>query len=220
METNKHVRLDREHGYQTSRDYARLFEIMKTQAVVCFINYSSDFECRDVACTNYSDGLHQVNSRGVGYVYAEVEDLFVSQCKKADLEFIEPSPPKPALRMVTSAACYAVIYPALRNVALAHGYALAIHGSMIRDFDLIAVPWTDQARDPVELIRALKAECAGVFNHSDFDELIPDGTPTTKPHGRKAWSIHLTNDGAFGPYLDIAVMPRVVETASVEEPQK
>jgi len=51
----------------------------------------------------------------------------------------ETSPPIPA----ASAAFYAVVYPTLRDVAKLHGYALAIHGTMTRDFDLVAIPWTE-----------------------------------------------------------------------------
>ena len=111
------------------------------------------------------------------------------------------------LPLTTSPACYAVLYPALQEVANAHGYALAIHGSMARDFDLVAVPWQEPASEPLQLILALKEVCGGVFTHADFDDLVEEHKPTEKPHGRLAWSIHLTNDGMFGPYLDVSVMP-------------
>lgn len=111
--------------------------------------------------------------------------------------------------MIASAACYAALYPALVKVAREHGYALAIHGSMTRDFDLIAVPWMDNASEAIVLIRAIKDACAGVFSHADVDHLIPNGNPGKKPHGRIAYSIHLTNAGCYGPYLDISVMPRL-----------
>ena len=109
---------------------------------------------------------------------------------------------------ITSAACYAALYQQLALVARDHGYALTIHGSMTRDFDLVAVPWVETASDDLMLITAIKKLCGGVFHAEGWDDLDPTGNPTKKPHGRKSWSIHLTNDGMYGPYLDISVMPR------------
>lgn len=103
---------------------------------------------------------------------------------------------------------YAVLAPVLAEVARAHGYALAVHGTLQRDMDFVAVPWTEEASEPLPMVLAMKEACSAVFTHPDWDDLIPDGNPTDKPHGRKAWSLHLTNKGAKGPYIDISVMPR------------
>ncbi len=40
------------------------------------------------------------------------------------------------------------IYPQLVEEARRHGYALAPHGSLQRDLDLIAVPWSEEAAAP------------------------------------------------------------------------
>jgi hypothetical protein len=45
---------------------------------------------------------------------------------------------KPANRAPIYAAC---CYPDLAEITRKHGYALAVHGSLARDFDLIAIPW-------------------------------------------------------------------------------
>lgn len=115
----------------------------------------------------------------------------------------------PIPKMTAPPPCYAVIYQTLVPIAREHGYALAIHGSMVRDCDLIAVPWTEEAKDPADLILAFKKVVTGVFTKHDFDHI---GTVQfhgmAKPHGRVAWSIHLTEEGMFGPYLDISVMKR------------
>lgn len=112
-------------------------------------------------------------------------------------------------RFIASPACYAVLYPALVAVARSKGYALSVHGSMTRDFDLIAVPWVPEAAEAEELIMALKAECGGVFTTVYMDEICSTTKQATaKPHGRRCWSIHLTEQGAAGPYLDISVMPK------------
>lgn len=103
---------------------------------------------------------------------------------------------------------YAVLYPALVLIARKHGYALAVHGSMARDFDLIAVPWIADAGDPFQMVEEMKEAVHGVYTHHEFDHLLSNGSMTSKLHGRMAWSIHLTDKGAFGPYIDLSVMPR------------
>lgn len=98
-----------------------------------------------------------------------------------------------------------------RVIAAAHkmGYAIAVHGSMKRDLDLIACPWVTKAATAEELVEAIR-EAVGGF-------MLNDGTdpndytrrnPQPMAHGRLAWSIHLGG----GPYIDLSVMPRIVET--------
>lgn len=95
---------------------------------------------------------------------------------------------------------------ALRAAARAHGYALAVHGSLARDIDLIAAPWTKDAAAPDVLIEALRAACGGYSKH---DENAPAGdytrrSPEPKPHGRLAYTIY-PPEGVT--YFDIAVLP-------------
>lgn len=99
----------------------------------------------------------------------------------------------------TWAPAYVVgIYPQLVEVARSHGYALALHGSLQRDLDLIAVPWTEAAIAPLELILKL----GEVF---DLEPNHPIEQPGQKPHGRLSWTLPLW----WGAYLDISVMPRL-----------
>ena len=42
----------------------------------------------------------------------------------------------------------AALYPDLAAICIKHGYALAVHGSLARDFDLVAVPWASQTSPP------------------------------------------------------------------------
>jgi hypothetical protein len=104
------------------------------------------------------------------------------------------------------------MYPALADVARKHGYALAIHGSMVRDFDLVAIPWVESAADPEIMIENMKETAEGVWTRHDWDDVgTVEQRAQHKPHGRRAWSIHLTNKGCDGPYLDISVMPRRID---------
>lgn len=84
----------------------------------------------------------------------------------------------------------------LQTIARAHGYAIAIHGSMQRDLDVIAVPWTTKAVQPKTLVKRL---CDGL-------DLMFDASrnPTEKPHGRLAWSLHPNSGGSC--WLDLSVI--------------
>ena len=99
---------------------------------------------------------------------------------------------------------YAVLYAELRQVALNHGYALAIHGSLHRDLDLIAVPWTDSAAAEETLVKAITEAARG---------FIQSGNPEEKPHGRHAYTILLGGCSATIPpdqratYIDLSVTP-------------
>ena len=78
-------------------------------------------------------------------------------------------------------------------IAKSCGYALGVHGTMQRDLDLIAVPWTERAVDADVLIQRF---CDGLG--------IQRLGSTSKPHGRLAFS--LTLGGAF--QADISVTPK------------
>jgi hypothetical protein len=106
------------------------------------------------------------------------------------------------------AAAYCALYPMLLQVAKDHGYSLAVHGSLHRDFDLVAIPWIEEADDELTLIKAFKKATKFVTQNEITDHLIKDCHPTLKPHGRKSYSLHVTSHGMYGGYLDISVMPR------------
>ena len=86
--------------------------------------------------------------------------------------------------------------PRIAAKAREFGYAICVHGSLQRDFDLVAIPWSDVASDEESLIQAI-CETAGGFR-------LENEQGCNKPHGRRAWVIHL---GA-GLYIDLSIMPR------------
>lgn len=49
---------------------------------------------------------------------------------------------------------YAVCFEQLKTIAIEFGYNLLIHGSLDRDFDLIAVAWVDDPKAHEELLKA------------------------------------------------------------------
>jgi len=102
------------------------------------------------------------------------------------------------------APSYALIYPLLCEVAKPLGYALALHGSMNRDLDIVAIPLVDDAVEPEILVEALK-ERIDVFTGWD------DKPGKHKPHGRRGWLIwfkgvdHPIGGGAC---IDLSIMPK------------
>jgi len=97
---------------------------------------------------------------------------------------------------------YVMAYTKLDRIAWRHGYALALHGSMERDLDLIAVPWTDDAAEPKKLIAAF---CRFIVSQAMVDYKPGRLKATKKPHGRMAYVLPI---GHHGHYLDLSVMPR------------
>jgi hypothetical protein len=95
-------------------------------------------------------------------------------------------------------AIYACILPHMTSAAREHGYALAVHGSLVRDFDVVAIPWKSDAGPAATVAEAIRASVGGVF--SEYDN---NGSPTEKPHGRRCWTVHLG-----GGTVDLSVMPR------------
>jgi hypothetical protein len=105
---------------------------------------------------------------------------------------------------------------AARVAARRHGYALAIHGSLSRDLDLVAIPWVVKAATNEDLVEAVREAVHGCIFVGPLHpmagkpgwEVHPNrqvgGNPSVRPHGRYAWSIHLLGTGT---YLDLSVMP-------------
>lgn len=98
------------------------------------------------------------------------------------------------------APVYAVaLYPKLCKTFQKHGYALAVHGSMARDFDIIAVPWAEEVSSPQEVLKAI----------TDGYVIHVVGEPDTKNHGRVAYTISV----GFGECaLDLSFFPNGVES--------
>ena len=111
---------------------------------------------------------------------------------------IEKPGPRPA-------AAYAAIYPILAEAVRPLGYALAMHGSLNRDMDLVAIPWTEDAAEPELVAEKITAKIDG-FTGWDTNP----GKP--KPHGRRSWLIWFngTKDVPLGggACIDLSIMPR------------
>lgn len=87
------------------------------------------------------------------------------------------------------------MYPGLCKLFQEHGYALAVHGSVARDFDLIAVPWVARPHSHRTVIRAIMKKYAVKFPTK----------PKKMKHGRIAYSVSLSYGDC---YLDISFFPK------------
>lgn len=95
------------------------------------------------------------------------------------------------------------LLPPIREVARALGYAIAVHGSLARDIDLVAIPWTEEAHDGETLAQAVAGAAAATGD--GWAGVGGAFAPKPKPHGRTAWTIHLEG----GTYIDLSVTPRL-----------
>lgn len=120
----------------------------------------------------------------------------------------------PAIIDATGAFCRSLldaILPSVRRVARFHGYAVAVHGSLSRDIDLVAVAWTDTASGPAELVQAVRGAIASVAGNC----LIHGGIekPTQKPHGRIAYT--MIHPGFIGD-IDLSIIPPAPKSMTVD----
>ncbi len=92
----------------------------------------------------------------------------------------------------------AAMYPELAEIARRHGYALAAHGSLARDLDLIAIPWTEEAGEPQLVLHEIVSTFAV--------ELLGNASGNQKPHGRTAYTLTC---GWGQCAIDLQFMPRL-----------
>ncbi len=109
------------------------------------------------------------------------------------------------------------IVESMRIIARKHGWALAQHGTMVRDIDLIAVPWIEEAAPWKTVYDEWLAtlplvETEGEHRHAARPQ---------RPHGRRsllilqAGTVRVDDGNPKGtwspPALDVSFMPRAHE---------
>ena len=95
------------------------------------------------------------------------------------------------------AAFYAAMWDDIRQCAMDCGWAVALHGSLASDMDIVAMPWVKEARSFNWLIEKI----ANLFTGNHLVE-CSQITYGEKPHGRIVASIPIWADF----YLDISTM--------------
>lgn len=78
-------------GYDTSKDYKRLWHLAQQRGIVCIVDYDTgERTLRDIASTNSLEGNVNVGCRGVCWVLGDTYDDFLEQCDRCNLEWIAP----------------------------------------------------------------------------------------------------------------------------------
>lgn len=94
------------------------------------------------------------------------------------------------------AAFYAAMWDDIRQCAMDNGWAVALHGSLNADMDIMAMPWIEGAVS----FGVLAVEIKKLFSGNNMGP--PVITIGEKPHGRVVASIPIWADF----YLDISTM--------------
>jgi hypothetical protein len=96
-------------------------------------------------------------------------------------------------------ALYLSLLPTIRKVARKSGYAIGVHGSLTRDFDLIAAKWSKNAVNPETLAFRIHA----ATSKYSYTRKALRTFPQNKPHGRIGYPLILGHEGA---YIDLSIM--------------
>jgi hypothetical protein len=126
-----------------------------------------------------------------------------AQLKRSEHDNVEQmvatNAPKPGN---LNAVVYALMTDDIRGVVGDFGYAMCLHGSLKRDFDICLVPWTEDADDAQVVVEAVAASLKIFLDVSSWAL----GRGTARNHGRLVWTLCF---GA-GMFIDLSVMPRVL----------
>lgn len=95
------------------------------------------------------------------------------------------------------APVYCALYPELAKITRKHGYALAIHGTLGRDCDLVCIPWIMTPSDPDVVVKEITTKFY----------LKQIGEPEFKLHQRLVYTISIGHGECF---LDFSFMPRIM----------
>lgn len=95
-------------------------------------------------------------------------------------------------------AMYVAYFGILQQIVNKHGYALCVHGSVVRDFDLVAVPFEDKVSSHTEVLEEIK-QMVGLEN----PEIVNWRMAGLEPHGRMCYAIECGGGG----YFDISFTP-------------
>ncbi len=126
---------------------------------------------------------------------------------------------RPSAHAAMTREYYEVLIGPLRHVAERYGYAIAVHGSLSFDIDLVACPWREHPCDPSSLAEAIRKTAEQIIGIAEVKEGDPN--PSKKPNGRLAWSFYLVPSGHYpGPYIDLSVMPIESQRRFVERVER
>lgn len=93
-----------------------------------------------------------------------------------------------------NAVFWTFMLPAIRKVAYENGWAIGVHGSIIHDLDLMAMPWVEKHCSADALASAI----AQVISSNNREPIKND---TEKPNNRIVYTIFAGNT-----YIDLNVI--------------
>jgi hypothetical protein len=99
------------------------------------------------------------------------------------------------MKQANMAPVYVGLYPEIAEVVRRHGYALAVHGSLAKDFDLICIPWIDEPSPHEDVIK----ELTDTFR-------VDNISCNPKAHGRICYTLIISVGTC---YLDFSFMPLI-----------
>lgn len=105
------------------------------------------------------------------------------------------------------------IIECMREIARRFGWAIGVHGSLIRDIDLIAVPWTAEASDWMVVYDAWLAEMP-----LQDTEGAHRNRPPQRPHNRKSMLILQAGCERLGKHPKGAWDPPCVDVSFMVPP--
>lgn len=106
-------------------------------------------------------------------------------------------------------AFYMARLPAIRETAKEHGYAIGLHGTARRDFDLMAMQWRADASGKDTLARAIADAACGIRREGAYDW-------EKKPNGRVATSIPICWTSHENPDFDNMISAGHIDLSIIE----
>ena len=98
---------------------------------------------------------------------------------------------------------YVEYLPEIRKRAKELGWVIGVHGSLVRDFDLIAVKWVEDACPALELFHTVCDVVDEIGSSKDkVNRTESINRVLERPHGRMSYDIQL----GFGAYIDLSIM--------------
>ncbi len=90
---------------------------------------------------------------------------------------------------------YAFYFEHIKQIGLNYGYNIVLHGSMNRDLDLVAIPWSEQLGDKEQMIEDIATVIGGniLMQNRSVDNEHGDRY-SEKPHGRIVYIININRD--------------------------
>lgn len=108
-------------------------------------------------------------------------------------------------------AMYVAYFGIIEQLANKHGYALCVHGSVVRDFDLIAIPFEPEVSPHIDLLWDIR-NAVGMVSISGhpYDQMGYDS------HLRTCYTIECGGGG----YFDISFTPTLAQFEDLQRKDK